>query len=794
MERSVSALAALLLSALNGAAVAGPLEAGAEGSRGLKMETWTAASPEVKPVPTVSAAQGSRVEVPRGLAAAIMATLNDPTLDVRTTVAACYSAEAPPSQEVMDWIEMNLYGGGGDYQLGNRWPGTQGDPTTVTWSFVPDGLSIPNGIGEGVANSELFSRLDAQFSAQGGRATWIGRIQACMDRWSELSGVTHVRVKFQGNEWDDGASWSSSGAANLRGDCRISMKNIDGVNGVLAYNNFPGTGSGGNMVLDRSENWASAGNNNRFMRNIISHEHGHGLGIFHVCPANQSKLMEPFISTAYDGPQHDDIRAVQRLYGDPYEKDDTSVAATDLGTLAAGSTTEPWKVPGGAVNNGSICSIDANGESDWFKFSLAGSATVTVTVAPVGLTYKQGPQDQNCNGGTDFNSLTVADLGVLIMDASGINILAQATLNPIGQAETVAVSLGAGSYFARVLESNTPAQSQLYSIKIDVSKSERIYMAFTNAATIPGVGTVQNEDIVSYDPGSGAWAMVFDGSDVGLSAAAIDAFTIVPGGKNLLLMSFKDPFVLNGLVGGPDGANVDDSDIVQFNPVSLGADTSGGFQFYFDGSDVGLTTNAEDIDAIGFDTNGKLFLSTVGSATGTGAAWTRQDLVEFTETQHGANTAGTFAMLFDGSDVLLADASENIDGATRRSDGTFMLSTSGVFSVTGASGTSQDLLRFTPSLLGDTTGGLFDLYLDLSSLGIDPAENVVGLCMTTEGPQGDIPACVADLTNDESLDVFDFLAFQNYFSAGDLTADFDGDGALTAFDFFEFQNLFNAGC
>ena len=54
--------------------------------------------------------------------------------------------------------------------------------------------------------------------------------------------------------------------------------------------------------------------------------------------------------------------------------------------------------------------------------------------------------------------------------------------------------------------------------------------------------------------------------------------------------------------------------------------------------------------------------------------------------------------------------------------------------------------------------------------------------------------CAADLDFDGVLTIFDFLAFQNLFDAGDPLADFDGDGEFTVFDFLEFQNLFDAGC
>ena len=54
--------------------------------------------------------------------------------------------------------------------------------------------------------------------------------------------------------------------------------------------------------------------------------------------------------------------------------------------------------------------------------------------------------------------------------------------------------------------------------------------------------------------------------------------------------------------------------------------------------------------------------------------------------------------------------------------------------------------------------------------------------------------CRADFDEDGQLSIFDFLAFQNAFDAGDLAADFDGDGVLTLFDFLAFQNEFDAGC
>ena len=57
---------------------------------------------------------------------------------------------------------------------------------------------------------------------------------------------------------------------------------------------------------------------------------------------------------------------------------------------------------------------------------------------------------------------------------------------------------------------------------------------------------------------------------------------------------------------------VDDSDILRFTPSALGDNTAGSFALHFDGSDVGLTTNGEDIGAVEETADGNLLISTTG--------------------------------------------------------------------------------------------------------------------------------------------------------------------------------------
>jgi hypothetical protein len=367
------------------------------------------------------------------------------------------------------------------YYLGSRWSGSQGSARALTWSLVKDGTSIPGSGGEATSASDLFARMDALFSAQGGRATWIMRIQQCFDRWAAMTGLSYTRVMQApngdgNNDDDDGAAFSSSpGAVGLRGDIRVSMHNIDGVNGILAYTFFP---SNGDMVFDRSEGWGSSTNSNRFFRNTFMHEHGHGFGLDHVCSNNANFLMEPFLSTAFDGPQHDDIRAAQRHYGDNEEPDDTTGTANSLGTIAVGSTnstfcTLPPPTTGSNPANSSNCSIDANGEQDFYSFAVTTSCAATVTVTPLGFTYQDNNESVCSSGTTSTNSLTRANLAVQLIGTNGVTVLATADTAAVGVAETISASVlsAAGTYFVRVYETDAPTQTQMYSLSVGISST-----------------------------------------------------------------------------------------------------------------------------------------------------------------------------------------------------------------------------------------------------------------------------------------------------------------------------------
>jgi len=250
------------------------------------------------------------------------------------------------------------------------------------------------------------------------------------------------------------------------------------------------------------------------------------------------------------------------------------------------------------------------------------------------------------------------------------------------------------------------------------------WLSFTSATSVPGLGTVADEDIVSYNLATGTWSVVFDGSDVGLSGFAIDG--MARWYDNSILLSFTEAGNVPGLAGGPAGAAVDDSDIVRFVPSSLGPATSGSFTFHFDGSDVGLTTDDEDVDAIALTSTFQLVISTLGAASvdGIKGKVADADLLRFLDRGHGAKTEGTFVMYFDGSDVGLSDAGEDVDAADIRKNGKLLLSTLGTAAVPGLSAADEDVLQFAPTSLGDDTSGSYGMFLDLTTLGIPASANV----------------------------------------------------------------------
>lgn len=214
-----------------------------------------------------------------------------------------------------------------------------------------------------------------------------------------------------------------------------------------------------------------------------------------------------------------------------------------------------------------------------------------------------------------------------------------------------------------------------------IAGSGIIYVSSSTNAKVDGL-SFRDEDLLAYNAATNQWAIVFDGSDVGVGNANLDDFAFLDDSS--ILMSFDKAIQF------PTLGLVDDSDIVKFIATQLGPNTSGSFTPFFDGSAVGLTTASEDIDAFAYTSDGKLLISTYGVAAVGALQAQDEDLLRFTPTSLGATTAGAWELFFDGSAVGLTTSSEDVTAALLNGANSLYLATKGKFTASSQNAIAGD--------------------------------------------------------------------------------------------------------
>ncbi len=388
----------------------------------------------------------------------------------------------------------------GQQTTGARWSNpvggasqNSGDPSIVTWSIVRDGTINANDN----QPSNLIAFMDSLYGGGTGPISnrpWFSLFQRAYDQWAQQTGLTFV---YEPN--DDGSPYAGSatnrGVAGVRGDMRIGGNNLDGNSNALAYGFYPSgngvSGWDGDLVIDTNDSWfaqnvQAAPLENRAMVNVLAQGIGHGIGMNYAQPMNGTKLMEPIVSSAFLGVQHNDLVGAMGLYGDNRELNNTNLTAVDLGGLTNG------------VLSLNRLAISSSTDADWFKFRVPSSGTLGVSVTPVGFRYLLG--NDRGPAPVEVDSLRYSDLTLSVIAADG-TVLSTANANLAGLAEEIlALQLpSAGEYSIRV--TGAGANPQIYNLRLQL-QGVRDPLAATSAPRLLSVAPNSGEIFSITPPGN----------------------------------------------------------------------------------------------------------------------------------------------------------------------------------------------------------------------------------------------------------------------------------------------------
>ena len=389
----------------------------------------------------------------------------NPTPEQMAAIMQQYQALPPTVARDRFFISGTSWTGNGGQGTGGRSLAAQ-----LTYSFPPDGTTWgdPNGT---TGPNNLNALFDGVFGA-GNRDQGRELLRQAFASWRKYTGLSYTEVADDGSTMDFNVS-----RLGTRGDVRIGAINDATLasQGVLAYNFFPDGGSDMTIITQQfSGSLAGNANSYRYFRNTVAHEHGHGLGYQHVVPCSNTKLMEPFLSTAFDQTQIDDRRGGMYNYGDRFAGNVDAANARDFGNLT--STAVRSIIERNLSTNRRTGNTNTN--NDWFRFTIGNVQNVVITAAPTGGTYTQGTQSNGCAGTTTSTNTTAAgNLNIELRNNSGATVLQTAAASGAGLNEVLTANgLAAGTYWVRVFDANATGTDQnsvlqMYDLTIRVGTS-----------------------------------------------------------------------------------------------------------------------------------------------------------------------------------------------------------------------------------------------------------------------------------------------------------------------------------
>lgn len=373
-----------------------------------------------------------------------------------------------------------LTGGGNklfanQFQTKGRWTKTatdgfafsaQGDSSIITWSIVPDNTSIPGLMNQSAIGSNFRSWMASVYGgSMSGPAADQPWFEIFKSAFEEMAGTCGLTLIYEPT--DDGVRVESSnpGELGIRGDIRISARELDGNSGNLAIA-FPP--NHGDMIFDSSDGifQITSGGSIRLF-NTVTHELGHSLGLAHVCPINRTKLLEPSLTTSFRGPQFDEFQSLQRLYGDRFElhgdfRDNDTVQSAKSIELVEGSRVEFLRL-----------SIDDDRDQDFYRFEALVGQRLNVKIVPGEGTYLEGGETEGgCSQGISFDSAKVHDLSVQILAEDGETIIFESASEGLGESEIIEQFRlpATGFFYLRVSGDQTNA-AQIYELGVELMAS-----------------------------------------------------------------------------------------------------------------------------------------------------------------------------------------------------------------------------------------------------------------------------------------------------------------------------------
>ncbi|MEM7065779.1 MAG: hypothetical protein AAF572_21775 [Cyanobacteria bacterium P01_B01_bin.77] len=244
--------------------------------------------------------------------------------------------------------------------------------------------------------------------------------------------------------------------------------------------------------------------------------------------------------------------------------------------------------------------------------------------------------------------------------------------------------------------------------------SDLIHVSFNGSGSI-GDLSFKDDDILTFNRQTADWSIYLDGSDIGLRNSDIDAFDLLPDGS--IVFSLTTAATLF------DVGAVTSADLVRFIPTSTGSNTAGRFELYLKGTDVGLDTSNENIDALDVLPDGQIVISTTGAIQVDDILGTDADVLILNPASLGTATSGRWTLHLDGSDIGLTSSSEDINGVWMDESHDIALTTRGTFDISSLQGDGDDIFRFISSSLGTKTRGAVSSLWEEAIVGLE--DNVV---------------------------------------------------------------------